>query len=867
MSDNQPVNPAEIPVFTGDEAALDAKVKAISGHGVKVAAAAGDVHTTFGGLRAFYQAPEADQLFATTRPVADKALTLSSDMCVIAGALGTYANDIRPLAQELDRLKREAETFRSRIAGDDEWREDGDLIDENRARRDQIAELWTQFQEAERACHSKIVALVGGTPLKVNDGSNAKDMYGYDAEALKQAESLPWGDVVDESIPGWQFWEHGWEFGKGVVVDGVWGTLVGLGTLAGFKGGDAAGEAWSGLAALGTGLGLSMLPATRKYLWDTPPDQLPAEFRKARTAVQETGKAFLAWDKWESNPSRAAGEVTFNVLTTVFTGGAGGAAAGAGKAGAVAKALSVAGKASRAIDPMTYAFKGASGLMKIGDVMTGLKGIGAVDIPKIDIDGAVALPHGSKILPDGTIHLPSGAPIPEGALRLPEGTVKLPEGTVTLPPGTVKLPVDGPAQYMDPPGNIYDADGTLIQKAQDAPTGKPAADANTPGADTPKTDTPKTDTPATATIPERELAAVGARNDNGTRLGSNTSDPTRHTDDTQTPRPDTTPGGTTPDNMPRNSADNMPPSTGSSPRPDTPSPGGHADTPSTGNGGGPDFPGGRHRDSTPGSGGSDGPAVPHQGEPGDGLGMPGHDRQTPHSSEGHGGTLDHNTPGSAATPEEALSPDTHVGENGTVPPPGHGQKLLEQIDAEGPRVTKTDGTITHVDGRPVADYLDELAQQRGSAYRDARDSGAFPRKQTGACVGAVMDLRTGTIIEGINGKADVVIKLDDLHPTLLARLETIGDPPPHKDDPLGHAEVKAANELLWMRKRQGLPDDAFALAQMRASVDFPYLNDIATGLLGRRAPFCANCNHMLQGLPSSHGRFTGFPPSEENWIP
>ncbi|MEJ8650784.1 hypothetical protein WKI65_22525 [Streptomyces sp. MS1.AVA.3] len=192
---------------------------------------------------------------------------------------------------------------------------------------------------------------------------------------------------------------------------------------------------------------------------------------------------------------------------------------------------------------------------------------------------------------------------------------------------------------------------------------------------------------------------------------------------------------------------------------------------------------------------------------------------------------------------------------------------MEQLDVDAPRVTKTDGVITHVDRRPVAEYLDELAQKRGAEYRDARDSGAYPRKQTGACVGSVMDLRTGTIIEGINGKADVVIKLDDLHPTLRERLETIGDPPPHKDDPLGHAEVKAANELLWMRTRQGLPDDASVLAEMRASVDFPYLNDASTGLPGRRAPFCANCNHMLQGLPTSHGRFTGFPPSDENWIP
>ncbi|MBT2369236.1 hypothetical protein J7E88_28965 [Streptomyces sp. ISL-10] len=59
-----------------------------------------------------------------------------------------------------------------------------------------------------------------------------------------------------------------------------------------------------------------------------------------------------------------------------------------------------------------------------------------------------------------------------------------------------------------------------------------------------------------------------------------------------------------------------------------------------------------------------------------------------------------------------------------------------------------------------------------------------------------------------------------------------------------HGHRKAANELLWMRTRQGLPADAAVLAEMRAC-----------------------CNHMLQGLPSSHGAFAGFPLIDEHWIP
>ncbi|MEU8292162.1 hypothetical protein [Streptomyces pseudogriseolus] len=97
----------------------------------------------------------------------------------------------------------------------------------------------------------------------------------------------------------------------------------------------------------------------------------------------------------------------------------------------------------------------------------------------------------------------------------------------------------------------------------------------------------------------------------------------------------------------------------------------------------------------------------------------------------------------------------------------------------------------------VSDYLDGLSRERGAAYRQAKEAGVFPRRQTGACVGSVIDLRTGRVVEGINGKPDDVIPSDKLHPTLASRHESIRSNPPHMDHPLGHTEVKAANALLW----------------------------------------------------------------------
>ncbi|GAA2495570.1 hypothetical protein [Streptomyces gobitricini] len=592
MSDNAPVDPFEVPEFTGDEAVLAEKVKALSGAGVKISTVAGDVHTSFGGLRAFYRAPEAEQLFATTKPVQDKALEVGSDLCVIAGALGKYADDIRPLVKRLNELRQDAVNFREKIADDDKWREDGDLTDENLARRNEIAEVWAQFQEAERTCHDKIAALVGGPPLKVDDGSHQPGMYGYDAEMLKQAESLPWGDAVAESTPAWQVWEHGADFAKGFFVDGVVGTIKSLGTLVGTDGWDAAGEAWKGLGLLSTGVLISTTPAVGLF-WGADDKDMPPLLRDSRTAMKETGKALIAYDKWDENPARAGGLVTFNVLSVLATRGAGSAASGAAKGGTAAKALSFAGKAGQALDPTTYLLKGATASMrKIGDVMAGLRGMSHVDVSLPP--GTVELPSGASVLPDGTLRLPDGAPVPPGVVEVPPGTVRLPadtpippgsidfgdgvvrlpadtspppgaipvpegtlkvtDGTIALPEGTVKLPgPTGKTVYADPKGNLYNADGTLLQRAEDAKKETPPAAA--PGADNPRVDAPAK-VPAMAGAPSSAAGNAGIPARLGDSLDTNLGD-TGRLDDGLPHRTSDAPSGPTAradDNLPAGGA-------------------------------------------------------------------------------------------------------------------------------------------------------------------------------------------------------------------------------------------------------------------------------------------------------------------------
>ncbi|MFF3546867.1 hypothetical protein ACFYXD_34135 [Streptomyces platensis] len=613
-----PVDPADVPVFTGDLDVLESKVKALSRGGSKVERAGSDVHKSFGGLAAFYKAPEAEQLFGVTKPVEDTAHDLGADMRVITKALGTYAREITPLIAKFKQLKKEAADFQANEAAEDDWSEDGDLTDENLARRNKIAEVWTAFQEAERNCHAKIVGLVNGKALHVIDATH-KTGYGYRAEDLKQAKSLPWGDAVEESIPGWQVWEHAWEFGKGFVVDGAGAGVEALKTLFGGYGGDAAGEAWLGLAKLSTGITITTgLPFLAGAYFTTPGHMLPSWLRESRTAMLETGKAFVAWDQWGSNNSRAAGAVTFNVLSAVITRGGGSAVAGAGKAAAAAKAISVGSKVAQALDPMTYVAKGAGvGLSKLRGVMAGLKDAGHLATPNIS-DGAYSLPEGAHKMPDGTIQLPKDAAIPEGATRLSGGRIKLPEDTVTLPPDTVKNPLDGPGKYMGSDGSLYREDGSLLQK------GDAAKKENVPnskaGADNPRTETP-------AHHEQRVPVGVGARGDDFTRVGSETSGPARVSDNAghgSTGPGDNTPTGRAGDhNAPSGRADNM--STNSH------TPGGSrgsAHTPNTGELDNSTSRVGQTTESggtgNSGHGAGDGPSTPHQGDGPSGAGG-GHD--------------------------------------------------------------------------------------------------------------------------------------------------------------------------------------------------------------------------------------------------
>lgn len=199
----QLIDPSGIPHFIGDLATLDTDVTNVNTHAGEFRSAGADVHAEFQGLSAFYQAPEADQLFASTLPVKTKTDAFADDLEQVSSALSAYSTEVQPLVKKLDTLKADATAFVNSVSGDDDWRKDQDKVDHNNDLWHDVNHTVAAFQSAERAAYNKIMALIGGTALTTDDGSHAKNMYGFKAGDLDHAEETPWGSSAERGTRAW----------------------------------------------------------------------------------------------------------------------------------------------------------------------------------------------------------------------------------------------------------------------------------------------------------------------------------------------------------------------------------------------------------------------------------------------------------------------------------------------------------------------------------------------------------------------------------------------------------------------------------------------------------------------------------------
>ncbi|WNI21732.1 hypothetical protein [Streptomyces sp. ITFR-16] len=368
------IDPEKIPTFTGNLETLETHATSLKTTASDIRTTGKEVHEAFQTLDPVYDAPEQEELLDSTIPVRDKADAFAKKLESVSGALAGFATAARPLVKKMNQLREDAEKFVADNKDDDDWQQDQGKIDENARLVHEVGTTWVAFQGAERDAANKITALVGGTHFTVDDGSHKAGMYGF----REGAGDTPWGTVDEREYTGLR---AAWEWTKdnvggalkGFFVDGVWGTIKGLGSMVNVFDWDNFKKTWSGIGDVFGGISAYLMTP---YDWAMdkmfgPVDHSDTDKQKA--ALRNFGKSLVAWDEWGKDPARAFGTVLFNGVTL-----GSGSLLKLGKAGKLGvgaeAAVTALGKAGALADPMSYLGKAAGVTkLKVGDLMESLR--------------------------------------------------------------------------------------------------------------------------------------------------------------------------------------------------------------------------------------------------------------------------------------------------------------------------------------------------------------------------------------------------------------------------------------------------------------------------------------------------------------
>ncbi|MFD8997057.1 hypothetical protein [Streptomyces abikoensis] len=470
------IDPGKIPTFTGNLEHLQTHASSLKTTAGNIRTTGKDVHNAFQALDPVYDAPEQNELLNSTIPVRDKADEFAKKLESVSGALQSFATEAKPLVDKMDRLRGEAQKFVADNKHDDDWQKDQKKVDENARLVREVGTTWVAFQGVERDAANKITALVGGTKFVVDDGSHKAGMYGFKESDVKDAKETPWGTVDKREYTGaravWEWTKDKVGSGlKGFFVDGVWGTIKGLGSMVNVFDWDNFKKTWKGIGDIAGGVSAYVMTP---YDWAMdkmfgPVDHSDTDKQKA--ALRNFGKSLVAWDEWGKDPARAFGTVLFNGLTIgagpLLKLGKAGELGQAGKLSAGAKVAGALGKAGALADPMSYLGKAAGVTkLKVGDFMEGLKASreGLNDLGKNLPTGTGAHP----VEPPATQPVHAGAGHPSGTPSHPSGPVHAsggasaphPDGTPSHPSGPKQ---DGGLAYIDHEGNhrVVHGDGTI----------------------------------------------------------------------------------------------------------------------------------------------------------------------------------------------------------------------------------------------------------------------------------------------------------------------------------------------------------------------------------------------------------------------
>ncbi|MGW0775162.1 hypothetical protein ACWD01_16275 [Streptomyces sp. NPDC002835] len=413
------ISPEKIPVFTGDLPGLGREIIALRQAAKAVRDGGGDVHTRFQNLASSYRAPEAGQLFSTTQAVQEGSGRFADRLETVAGALETYALEVVEIVKQLDLLRFQATRFVESVRHDDgplgNWRKDQAKVDEHQGIWDGVNAAVAAFQAAEVGCADKITALVDGTRWHINDGSpEQQNAYGFSAEQLAEADSLPWGRPEHREIYPFGIDHHLKQAGIS-MWDNAAGSVEGLIDL--FSPGEEGGAAREGL--------LRVIVGAEGYLLDPNGDRddiAPAQKKlmdDSKPYAKEFAKAFVGWDDWGSNPGKAMGTVIFNGLTLGAgpLGAASKAGSAAGKAGTASRVAGAAAKIGEVLDPIGAAAKtagvAARGLPRVAELTAGIRGATDAAAASDAAYSVIEYPNGAQLrIQDGEF-IPGNRGVPD----------------------------------------------------------------------------------------------------------------------------------------------------------------------------------------------------------------------------------------------------------------------------------------------------------------------------------------------------------------------------------------------------------------------------------------------------------------------
>ncbi|XKK39097.1 YwqJ-related putative deaminase [Nocardiopsis sp. ARC36] len=805
------IDPEAIPYPLTDVWSLNYAAETLRTGGENLLGGAEDMHSTWAGLQAHYVAPESETLFAAMDPVVTRGEDIQSDLATVADALEELAEAASTARSSLNTLRIEAQSFWNKHHDKKVWWLDKDdetdewALQENIRLKDGVNTAWAAFNEAENACATRISALFGGPSYASPDQAGGDDVlvYGLPTDAGER-EAPGFDETFMDPANDFTAWlgtefhpsmasfsnstdQAAWDI---LVVDGLWGSAVGLASLSGL---------WHPQG------GWQITPSGR---WENTKNTVKDGWMDAMTFIGvhdeqgwvADGAEGTRWDRWTTNigaswDQAVEGHTAWSRREEdpEYTG-----------------STSVLNTAL-----MTVGIP-----LKIGTTVLTL-GPGGEAITPSNRDGSYSDGSDQSSQTGGRLPVGPSSPLPQ---RLEEGSTPIGERfrhDLTL----LRESLLDPDQYRNTPA-----------PRPDAPSPTPNRPVVGDGGDQPSP-TARPDTPA-----QRDDNA-GQRAENGPERR-----PTSRTDD------DETDGQGDDRPVRRDEAPSEEPA-----RPETATGGGE--------GGGDQPP--RDRTTTGGDDDSEEPTGDNEDVD---EGVSGEDSQ--HSGHQDGDTSEtqprEDAPRPGAFPESEEQPVPEVseapkGEPTPVPLDRTRGHILEQIDES--RVSRNrEGLIDSVDGKSVTDFLQDRVNERAREMKEMINSRGISQKELGGRNGAVnsvvLDRATGQIVEAVNGRdQSVSIPPDKLHPILEERLaEMIKNGPypeyeygtgrllgegaeyPHPDNPLRHAEVKAINELLWLRGRE-----ASGAVMAEFQMDNRYTLSRPDP---RPAPCCPNCTIMSDGTPN-----------------